>query len=232
MRLISMAVVAIVLGALSRPAEAQAYWNPSAGSFPLSTQAAWYGWQAHQRKEAQAILDRIEGKSSGAPAKPRVEAPAVRHQPANASDFKPGPTRPSVDAYLASQRFPRAQEKLMRDLFDLMFTQVETHLRKHNVATAVGFVLVTAISISRGVEVGDDEVMETIANLNDALAGDAGFKKMTHAERQAVYDSMIMTGALLIYLQTAGKQDPRVEAQAREVASAIVEQLSGVAKPR
>lgn len=230
MRTISFMVVVSVLASMSRPAAAQAYWNPSSGAFPLSTQAAWYGWQAHQRKEAQAILDRLEGKQSGPAASRKTETPVKRHRPANATDFEPTPDRPAVEAYLAAQRLPRERVELLRELFALTFTQVETHLRKHSVATAVGFVLLTAISVSRGVEIADEEVLETIANLNDALAGDAAFRKMTHAERQAVYDSMIMSGALLIYLQTAGKQDPNIERQAIQLAGAIVEQLSGIAR--
>jgi hypothetical protein len=167
------------------------------------------------------ILDLAMGKSS----KTKRAKPVVNHAPLSASDFKPGKTRPAVDAFLANTKLPFISAKDLRPVIDQTFVLVEGHVRKHNVASAMGFVIATSLVIARNTDLELDALNELIAGINDKLAASASFRGMKPGDRQTMYDLLITTGAVLIVLNTLGEHDEGLKADAMEMADALLGQL-------
>jgi hypothetical protein len=171
------------------------------------------------------ILDLAIERQGGTPSKPGRAKPAVTHAPITTSDFKPGKGRPAVDAFLAKTKLPFISAQKLRPVIDETFVLVEGYVRKHNVASAIGFVIGTSLTISRNLDLGKDALNELIANINDKLAASASFRALEAADRQAMYDSLITTGAILIVLNTLGEHDEGLKADAMEMANELLHQL-------
>ena len=161
-------------------------------------------------------IERHNGKGS---TKPKV---AVKHEPLSASDFKPGKGRPAVDAFLAKAKFNFIDVKDLRPIIDRTFVVVEGQLRKNNVASALGFVVATSLSIARNMDLPEDALHELIASINDRLVTSPSFKKMKPADRQTMYDSLILTGAILITMNAFGEKDEGIKADAMEMANEVL----------
>jgi len=171
---------------------------------------------------------RRHGYDVAPPQKPAAPAPApapVKHQPASASDFKPGKGRPAVDAFFAKNPMAPEHEKLMRGMIEQLNKGIETQLRKNSVASAMGLTIATATSIVDGKDPGDDALRELIAGFNDQLAASPEFQKSKPEEKQAMYDGLLVTTALLVTLETLGKRDPELASAAVSTSRAVLAEL-------
>ncbi len=163
----------------------------------------------------------LDAPAAKAPAK----KPPVSHKPASASDFKPAKTRPAIDAYFAKQPMSPDHEKLMRTMIDQLDKGLETQLRRNSVANAAGLTIATATAIVDGREMEDDAVREVIATFNDQLAVSADFQKSKPEEKQALYDQLLLTTAVLVTLDTLGKRDSEVAGAAISTSRAVLVEL-------
>lgn len=222
-----LALVAAI--SMAVPGQAAAQWtNPYTGNTwnnPVSSQLDTMILHSMQRKMLERSLAAKQGKASAKDGRKPVKPPS--HRAASASDFKPGKGHPTVDAFLASSGLDEPQQQALRQVIDATFVAVEGQLRAHNVASALGFAIAASLQIVSGKEVGDDEVRELILGINDLLAANPTFVKLKAADKQQLYDAMIMMGALLITFHTAGESDPKMKETAIEMAKGLLAQLTG-----
>jgi len=177
---------------------------------------------AMQNYVNKSIIDLAVGQSQKGATRAK---PVVKHEPASASDFKPSKTRPAVDAFFANTKIDFIDPKDLRAIVDRTFAAVESQSRKHSVASAVGFAVATSLFVARNTNLEDDAVQDLVASINDRLATAASFKKMKAADRQMIYDSMILTTAIIITLNAMGENNESRKADAMEMANEVLVQL-------
>jgi hypothetical protein len=158
-------------------------------------------------------------------AKANAQKPPVKHKPASASDFTPRKDRPAIDAFFAQNPMAPEHERLMRAMVEQLNKGIETQLRKNSVASAMGLTIATATSIADRKDLGDDALRELIAGFNDQLAASADFQKSKPDEKQALYDHLLLTTAVLVTLETLGTRDPGMAANAVATSKAVLVEL-------
>ena len=75
----------------------------------------------------------------------------------------------------------------------------------------------------------DASARELLLGVNDLLAQSPEFAALRPAQRQAMYESLGMTAAILAMLQEAGRTDPQMRAQSVGLAQSVLQQLTGSA---
>jgi len=68
-----------------------------------------------------------------------------------------------------------------------------------------------------------------IAGINDQLAAAPEFTKLTVKEKQTLSDTLVLTGALLVMLHSAGEKDAAMKDASISMAKAVLTQLTGSA---
>jgi hypothetical protein len=180
---------------------------------------------AAQQRELQGLVERKKvGKAA-----PRKAKKAPRHAPPGATDFKPSAGHPTVEMFLSSSNIDATQQQMLRSTFDGYFTGLGQLFRPNSVASGAGFALGVSIEIANETELPEADARELVTGVNDMLAASAEFKKLTSAERQALYEVFVMTGALLQMMRTAGDTDPALKTQAQDMAKQVISQVSGLA---
>ena len=151
------------------------------------------------------------------------------HLPLTETDFTPADKgHPVVDAFLASafaKIGPEGQAKWRRWI-DRMFEFVETEYRKNNVATAVSFALSQSMETVNGKEVSRENAHELMANINDMLALSERFKRQDAHEKQAIYDSLMLSGSLIFAFRSSHAGETLNQAGIT-MANAMLKKLTG-----
>jgi hypothetical protein len=216
----------VVAAALLLPGTAGAQWrNPFTGNTfnnPISSSLdTMILHSMQQRMLQQSIQAHQQGTAKAA--KPK-------HVPLSKTDFKPPEKgHPVVKAFLDAAA-PKADErKQFQKAIDETFGVVEKSLRKNNVATAFGLAIGTALEIVTGKESSEQADKELIAGINDELAAAPEFAKLAPKDKQTLNDTLVLTGALMIILHTAGQSDPAMKDASVSLAKAVLTQLTGSA---
>lgn len=213
-------LVSIVVAALVSNAAAQGL--PEGGGLDKFMKDS-----AAQQRELQGIVERKKAGKS-APKKARAPKPP-KHAPVGATDFKPTAGHPTVEMFLASSNIDANQQQMLRSTFDGYFTALGQMFRPNSVASGAGFALGVSIEIANDTDLPEADARELVTGVNDMLAASAEFKKLTSAERQALYEVFVMTGALLQMMKTAGDTNPVLKTQAQDMAKQVISQVSGLA---
>lgn len=213
----------VALG-IAAPATAHAQWrNPYTGTNwnnPMSSLADTMLYNSMQRQMLQASLNAQNKKKAAA-------AAAATHAPAATLDFKPAPGHPAVKAFLDGANLPADQRAAFQQVIDATFTEVEKRLRKNNLATGMGVALAAALEIKSGQEVPEDRVDELWASINDMLVASPEVKKLKPDQMQTMYDSLIMTTAIMLTFHELGKSDPKMKQASVDFASNVLATLTG-----
>lgn len=174
----------------------------------------------------KAILKEAMRRQGSELPETKVKSPRpLKHEAPSASDFKPGKGRPVVDAFFAQNHMEPQHEQLMRAMIEALNKGIETNLRKNSVAAAMGIAVAQATTIVEQREIPDDALRELIANFNDQLGRSAQFQKSKPEERQALYDQLLLTTALLVTFDTLGKKDARAAEAALVSGRAVLSEL-------
>jgi hypothetical protein len=219
---ISLIVVGLVL-ATAAPARAQ-FRNPYTGTTwnnPVSSSVDTMLLHHTQKKMLERSIAAQQGKKAAA---------TVARAPLTASDFVPAKKgRPAVKAFLDSAGLPKDQRAAIEQVIDLTFAAVEKGGRKNNVATAMGIAIGAALMIANGKEIPDDDLSELTLGINDVFAVTAEFKQLDAAARQDIYESLIMTTALLATFHELGTSDAAMKKASVDLAKAVLQKLTGSA---
>jgi len=150
--------------------------------------------------------------------------PARRH-PIKSTDFKGTGKRLMEEEYYRALGASDEQKKALARVIDGMFTAFEKQGHKNNIAYALAVQIGVAIQIQTGKEVTDARAEKLALDLNDALAGDAKFRKLKSVERQKLYESCLINAALMTTFHQLGKRrnDPAMSKAAAQMASRALE---------
>ncbi|MFO1317564.1 MAG: DUF6683 family protein [Burkholderiales bacterium] len=176
------------------------------------------GWQA-----MRASIQRSTGGSTRAPAAapPRAAAAA----PLSASDFRPAGPRNVPEQFAALGGSPEDRAQILKACRDLQRAiEAEPGFRPNNVASAMALVIVVGVKVGYGVDLTDRQSDEVLRGVNDALAALPAFGELTPAERTRLYDTFVITGALIAGIAQAAVDagDAGLQAQARAMARDVL----------
>jgi len=129
---------------------------------------------------------------NSAPA-PMPAAP-TQHFPISASDF-PAQARMLPAVYAA--KGPAENQAQLLQTFNGMMDAFEKEGRKNNVAYAIGFMIGASAQVHTGKEISDAVMEKFIYDVNDILAGSPSFMALPAAKKQELYESCILTGAMV-----------------------------------
>jgi hypothetical protein len=181
--------------------------------------------------QSRAAASRATSPTHGSYSSATRPAPAVRHYPITATDFKPVGARIVPDQFANSIPGLRLdQREVLRTLSNQIITAFEGEARKNNVANAMAMLIGMSVQTLSGKEVSDGEIKQMILALNNALGATPQFASMTPQDKQVVYESAIVLGGIIATLNIQGAQqnDPTMQSQAREISRAVVKNLLGV----
>ena len=158
------------------------------------------------------------------------QAPAIQY-PITATDFQPlsQPIMPDQFANSATG-VDAATRATMRNFFQQVLTSFETKARKDNFANAFAFICAAALQVRNGKEPTNAEVDQMIASFNNRLAASPTYYTFNPRQQQMLYESLIITGGIIVFLDYQGKQtgNPQLQAQARDMSSAILKMYLGI----
>jgi hypothetical protein len=214
-----------------------AQWtNPLTGnSFnnPISSSLDTYLYNKMQQRtfDQSMAARRGQPQQQQRPGTPAAPVAPVVHKSLVASDFTPvAKGHPVVDAYLSSPAVNDQTRPAMRALFDGTFAEL-AKARKNNVATAMASALAMAMGILSGQPLSQAATQELVLGVNDLLAASPDFARLKPQDRQAMYDSLAMTAALLAVMQEVGRNNPQMKAQSVVAARGVLQQLTGSTGP-
>jgi hypothetical protein len=154
-------------------------------------------------------------------------APAA-HLAINATDFVPAePGHPVVERFLDQAKLPPDQRAQLGKVIYGTFTQVDTQLRKNNIAASMGLALGTSIYAVNGKIISDAESNQLIFTLNDMIARTPEFARMSRQEKQTTSDSLILVSSLILAFKQAGQRDPQLKQQSVALAQGLLQHLTG-----
>jgi len=187
-----------------------------------------YGKMQQRMLEHSFAAQQGSAAQRGSAPQPAQRPPmSVAHKSLAASDFRPmGPGHPTVEGYLSSPNFNADTRRTMRAMFDTTFA-VLGKARRNNVATALAGALGVAMGIVSQRPLSGAAAGELILNVNDLLAESPDFARLRPNEKQAIYETLVMTTALLAFMQQAGQSNPNLKAQSVVAAQAVLQRLTG-----
>jgi len=179
----------------------------------------------------QAYLRCLKGSSAPVAFPQNAQEPApvaVQHQPISVSDFVPTmPGHPVAEQAIAGMQIDAQQRQIMQKSVDAVFKAVAKDYRGNNLAAAMAFAYATANGAITGTSATTQQVRDAALSINDAIAQDPNFPRVSAAEKQNTTDSLIFQSAMIIVLQSLGQQDPGAKQQSVELARIVMKRLTG-----
>ena len=179
------------------------------------------------------------GSSSGQTSAEQGSSPAhidkseqtEKQFPITATDFTPpGPAYVLPDQIIDSTAGLTTMQKAeMRSVFLKTLTTFEKQARKDNIANAFAFVATVSFQI-RGRNLTEADTDTLIAHFNEALAKTPQYNALPPQQKQILYESLIITGGIIAYLETKGKQTNNLamRTQANQLSAQVLKQFLGI----
>lgn len=163
----------------------------------------------------------------GAAAGQQRLAPGLPQYPITATDFYSLPVRVMPD-HLANEQaaLTPEQKTVMRVMYSQLLDDFEKLNRKNNMAAALTFAVRASLLAVYGKQLSQAEIDQLGWNFNSVLAATPQFITMAPNEKQALYESLIITGGTITMLQTEGVQQNNLamQAQATQLGQAVLKQ--------
>ena len=162
---------------------------------------------------------------------PPAAQPPARQYAITATDFRAlsGPIMPDQFADSATGVTPEVREQ-MRAFFKQVLTAFEKDARKNNIANAFAFITSAALQLRNGKEPTNAEEDQLIAHFNNVLANSPGYYTLNPRQQQMLYESLILTGGIIVFLDTQGKQlnNPQMRDKAMEMSKQVLRACLGI----
>lgn len=183
-----------------------------------------------------ALRSRI-GAVLGEPAAAVPDGGPMKRRPAAvaASSFKAGPKRLLPEAVAAGMKGLDAKGRKAAALsFHGLLDAYEKDAPKHDVAHALAFCLGTCRQVARGTELDTQEARDLSRRAEGLLPGLPEFAALKDRDRQAMYESLILTGAMVggVAKQAAEQGDEPAARQARALAGQVLAQFGLQGEPQ
>ena len=120
--------------------------------------------------------------------------------------------QPSQQKNCAAMVQKPSDQKQMADACLQLFNAAQSvpDLRKNNLATALTLLIGISLQLQTGAELGETETEALQRGLNDLLV-DSGVMKGKQSDIQALYETSVMTGALIAAIAQSGADDGNAE---------------------
>jgi len=132
------------------------------------------------------------------------------------ADF-PGKQRVLPAVYAA--KGPQENQAQLLQTFNGMMDAFEKEARKNNVAYAIGFMIGASAQVHTGKEISDTVMEKFIYDVNDILAGSPSFRALPGAKKQELYESCILTGAMVAGLAS----NPQTQVDGKALAKQVLQ---------
>ena len=172
------------------------------------------------------------GAQPGYPSAPQPTyvPPPPRQYPITATDYRPMGARILPNAVAGSAQGDAETKEAVRTLANQFLDAFEKEGRKNNVANGFGFLSSISIQVATGRELTELEEQQLIAGFNNMLAADPRFSSMSAQDKQIMTEASVISGGFIAFLHMQGKQtnDPKMQADARQLATAAIAYFFGV----
>jgi len=179
--------------------------------------------QVNQQRESMARAAGVTDYS--------YERQPTRAYPITATDFQvlQAPIMPDQFANSAQGVDPQTRQQ-MRTMFLQTLAAFEKSGRKDNMASAFTWISACAFQVRDGKEPSDADEAKLTAYFNNTLAVSPDYALLTPYKKQMLYESLIITGGIMIFLDNQGKEtnNPRLRAQAAEMSKQVLKIYLGI----
>jgi len=154
-----------------------------------------------------------------------------RAYPITATDFQvlQAPIMPDQFANTAQGVDPQTRQQ-MRTMFLQTLAAFEKSGRKDNMASAFTWISACAFQVRDGKEPSDADEAKLTAYFNNTLAASPDYAVLTPYKQQMLYESVIITGGIMIFLDNQGRStnNPQLRAQAAEMSKQVLKMYLGM----
>ena len=154
-----------------------------------------------------------------------------RAYPITATDFQvlQAPIMPDQFANTAQGVDPQTRQQ-MRTMFLQTLAAFEKSGRKDNMASAFSWISACAFQVRDGKEPSDADEAKLTAYFNNTLAASPDYAVLTPYKQQMLYESVIITGGIMIFLDNQGRStnNPQLRAQAAEMSKQVLKMYLGM----
>ena len=159
--------------------------------------------------------------STNTSAKP---APAPPRAAINATDFRRDNKRKDVVAQLVgSGNLSQADAATLTTTLRSTMAQIGAAGRKDNVATATAIVIALSFVVLEKPDFDASKADDLIPVANDALAASPVFKKLSAADKQIMYDTLLLSAAVIAIIHQSGDKET-----SQAIARNVLQQLVGI----
>lgn len=170
---------------------------------------------------------------SGLPSSPQGGAAGARQPaalpqyPITATDFysQPGRIMPEKLANGAPNLTPEQRQAVTAEYYEFL-SDFEKNNRKNNMAAALTYAVRASLFSVYGKELTQPEINQMGWNFNSVLAMTPEFIVMPPAQKQVMYENLILTGATIVFLQNKAAEEHNVvmQGQAKQLAQSLLKQ--------
>lgn len=166
-------------------------------------------------------------------AAPNRPPTAPTSYPITATDFRPVGGRIVPDEISRMSQGTAEEKELLRSLSNQFLDAFEKEGRKNNIANSFTFLTSISIEIVAGREPTDAEQEQLISGFNNSIAYTPQFVSMTARDKQVLHECAVVSGGMMAFLHTQGKEhnDAKMQADARMMAKAVLGYFFGVQLP-
>jgi hypothetical protein len=154
-----------------------------------------------------------------------------RAYPITATDFQvlQAPIMPDQFANTAQGVDPQTRQQ-MRTMFLQTLAAFEKSGRKDNMASAFTWISACAFQVRDGKEPSDADEAKLTAYFNNTLAASPDYAVLTPYKQQMLYESVIITGRIMIFLDNQGRStnNTQLRAQAAEMSKQVLKMYLGM----
>ena len=198
-----------------------------------SQNQTWYNQlNSYNRQFGNAARSAIQpgppsSPQPGAAAGPLPSTPTLPQYPIAATDFPPFPGRLMPDQLVSATPGVTFEQKLaLRGSYYQFLEDFEKVNRKNNMAAALAYAVRLSLRAVYGRDLSQAELNQMAWNFNSVLATNPQFAAMAPQQKQALYESLIITGGTIAVLQTQGIQqhDFGMQGQAKALGQMVLRQ--------
>jgi hypothetical protein len=205
------AIAFLLLALLAGGARADMIWHDAYKS-PFSS------WSAYMYDQNVKRHLRERTASDAAPAQP------AQHAPMSATDFRRAGKRRDVVAQLVAS-LPDAERAQLDATLRSTMAQLGAAGRKDNVANAMAIVIGLSYMVIEKPDFDASKADELVPVINDALAASPQWKRIGAADRQLMYDSLLLSAAVIAIVHQSGDRDT-----SRAIAKQVLQHLVGASE--
>jgi hypothetical protein len=171
---------------------------------PMSSWSA-YMYDQNVKRHFRERGSKPAGQASATSATTSAATPATPSAPISATDFRRDPNGKDVVAqFITATNLPPADGAKLATGLRSMMNQLGSAGRKDNVANAMTVLVGLSYGVLEKPGFDPNRADDLIPVVNDALAASPQFKSLGAADRQNMYDSMLLSAAVIAMVHQSG----------------------------